>query len=196
MCFQTREIIPRHKAFQYPEATTVISHHPAKVLITTQPVRIQVKRLLNSASKQSLLDQQLVLIQDRRVTRRRLWPCFEAGSQSRADGFVNGFRLRQQEIPEKIAEEGVRGVDNLPIDFIAKHQAERLEPLQVLHQLAIRKADERPGNLSPTLNDPEENLHLHAAGKQRQSGEKVALSGGEGLGVLFQAKGRASCRER
>src|ERR1035438_4284321 len=178
MTFDGGKVILRDEAFQDAETTGVLAQGPDKVSVTTQPVAIQIERLLTAAGEQSLLDQQLVLIQNSWIARRCLRFRFQAGSKLGAHGLVDGLWLRPQKIAEELAEEGVSRVHSLPISFVTEHQPERLEPLQMFHQLVIRKADESPGYLSTGLHDPAEKFYFDSTRKQRQAGEKVALYGG------------------
>jgi hypothetical protein len=71
-----------------------------------------------------------------------------------------------QKIAEKLAQEGVSGIDDLPIGLIAKDKPERLQPLQEAYQLLVLEADQSSGHLSARLHDPAKNLDLHASRKQ------------------------------
>src|SRR6266705_2009780 len=92
------EIIPRNETFQNAETAGVLTQDQAKVCKPTQPVPIQKKRLLNAACEQSLLNQHLVLIQNRSVPGLRFWVRFEAGRQLGAHRLVDGLRFGPQEI--------------------------------------------------------------------------------------------------
>jgi hypothetical protein len=99
------KIIPWYEAFYHAETAGVLAEDLAEILIAGQPAPIQIKGLLNATGEQSLLNQKLILIQNRRVAGFRLRSRFEARRQPCAHGFVDRFRLRSQKIAKELAEE-------------------------------------------------------------------------------------------
>ena len=87
------KLIMLKETLQDAEPPRVLSEMIAESYIAAQSAPIKLECLLSASRKESLFDEQFVLIQKYRVGRGLRRPSVEAGGESGSDGLVDGVHV-------------------------------------------------------------------------------------------------------
>src|SRR5258708_4184867 len=101
------KIVLRDEAFQDAAPPDFLTQSQSEVPKAIQPYPKKFKSLLNVPCEQGLLDQQFVLIQNRRICRMCFWLRVKGRCESGPYGLVGRLRFRVQKMAEELSQEGM-----------------------------------------------------------------------------------------